>query len=187
NDIKRSQTDAHGKIDHEKGAAKVESTKKDPNFQRLMSRLQLIDLLCLQIDRGPQNYFVQYNAAGKVIGVTGIDNDLSFGRAVGNETNNFDGKFKAQELPGISRYVDKDMAQRIINLNPSLLHIAVGHLLSPDEMNALIQRLTLLQAALSKAETKLLEPDQWGEHIEHVINETHEGSFASRNYVGNLQ
>jgi len=70
-------------------------------------------------------------------------------------------KKRAKEFPGISQFVDKEMAERIMQLRPEHLEAALGDLLSPQEMQALISRLQKLQQHLSSA--TLLEPEQWNE------------------------
>lgn len=126
---------------------------QDPVLQRCLSRLQLLDTLAMQVDRHWGNYFIEYDEAGNVIGVKGIDNDLSFGER--SETT------RVASYPGISKFVDKEMADRILALRPEDLEAALGDLLSENEMAALIQRLANLQQHLQSA--TLLEPDEWNE------------------------
>ncbi|WP_337098454.1 eCIS core domain-containing protein [Paenibacillus sp. YIM B09110] len=140
-------------------AGKFETTTidfADPVLQRSLSRLQLMDALCMQVDRHTGNFFVQTDDSGNVLGITGIDNDMSFGE----RTEVHKG---SQEYPGLSRFVDKDLAERIIALQDDDLIFIVADLLSAAEVKALLTRLSLLKAHLKKlkSEGKLLDAGDW--------------------------
>jgi hypothetical protein len=125
-------------------------------LQRLLSRLQLLDILAHQVDRNPGNFFLQFQG-GEVTHITGIDNDMAFGKLAQDISRGF------QEYPGVSKYVDKDLAQAILKLAPKDLGDAMRGLLSDDEIDALIGRLKQLQIHLKKLsdQDRLLSPDQW--------------------------
>lgn len=129
---------------------------QDPKLMQSLSKLQIIDLLSFQVDRNRGNYFIQRDQTGKVLGVTGIDNDYSFG----TETNI---KRWNQELPGMSRFVDEEIANAILNLDPELLRLAMMDLLSDSELDALLDRLQKLKQFLKPLHDtgKLLKPDEW--------------------------
>lgn len=129
---------------------------QDPNLQRLLSRLQLLDTLAYQVDRNLGNFYVQYDGQGNVTGITGIDNDMSFGGKTGIHT-------RMHEFPGLARYVDKEMAQRIIDLDSRLVALVLSDVLDAGELAALDTRLTALKQALLQmaAANQLLNPNQW--------------------------
>jgi hypothetical protein len=129
---------------------------EDPNFQRLLSRLQLMDALTGQVDRNMSNFYIETDNTGSVTGLTGIDNDMSFGK----ERKNLDRVFN---FPGISRFVDAELAERIIAVNPEDVKAAVSGLITDDEITALLERLNKLKTLLSdlKAQNKLLQPTDW--------------------------
>ncbi len=129
---------------------------EDPNFQRLLSRLQLMDALTGQVDRNMSNFYIETDDTGSVTGLTGIDNDMSFGK----ERKNLNRVFN---FPGISRFVDAELAERIIAVNPEDVKAAVMGLITDDEIAALIERLNKLKQFLSdlKAQNKLLQPTDW--------------------------
>ncbi|MBZ0288924.1 MAG: hypothetical protein K8I30_15005, partial [Anaerolineae bacterium] len=136
----------------------------DPDLMRQLSRLQLIDIIASQVDRNIGNYFILRDKDGKLMGITGIDNDFAFG--TGTDPNK-----RQQEMPGISRYVDKELAETIIALDPSLLEAVLSDLLPQREIDATIARLTKLQAELQSDLTNLLEPDEWTAHAQDILNE----------------
>ena len=129
---------------------------ENPGFQRALSRLQLIDALCGQVDRNMSNFYLQFDTSGNVIGLTGIDNDMSFGKMRTGLGASFN-------FPGISKFVDEALANRIIDLDPQLVKAAVTGLLSDAEIDALLQRLQKLKTHLSdlKSQNKLLKPSGW--------------------------
>lgn len=137
---------------------------RNPNLQRLLSRLQLLDTLALQVDRNQANYFLELSKDGKVVGLTGIDNDLSMGKK-----DNI--KRMIQEYPSLSMYVDKELAERIIKLDPNVLRVVMADLLTKGEIDALISRLTKLKTHLSTLQSanKLLSPTQWNEETAKKI------------------
>ncbi|XWX03409.1 hypothetical protein VZO05_12945 [Aggregatilineales bacterium SYSU G02658] len=128
----------------------------DAGLQRFLSRLQLLDALAGQVDRNMSNFTLQLDNSGNIVGLTGIDNDMSFGahrESVGRVFN----------FPGISKFVDKDMADRIIGLDEKMLRVVMTGVLSDAEIDTLIKRLTKLKTYLAdlKGKNQLLTPSQW--------------------------
>ena len=131
----------------------------DPKLQRGLSKLNLLDALCYQVDRHMGNYYVRTDGQGQVQGVTGIDNDLAFPAA----TKFHDIGKMYREYPGVSYYADKEMAEMILALDEGDLKAAVAGLLSNEEIDGLVARLNGLKARLTtaKAANRLLDPAQW--------------------------
>lgn len=152
----------------------------DPNLLRLLSRLQLLDNLAMQLDRHTGNYYLKLDANGNVIGLTGIDNDMSFG----TNTNLTQRK---QKYSGLSLYVDKNMAQKIIALDPELLALVMSDLLDPNEMAALITRLTALKVHLNAklAAGELMDPADWDVVVAQDMNQEG-GTDRGTNYAYTL-
>lgn len=129
---------------------------EDANLQRLLSRLLLVDALAGQVDRNMGNFYINIQN-GKVVAITGIDNDMAFGakrRTFG----------QVYSFPGLSQFVDADLARSILRLDPTVLEAAMMDLLTTEEIDALIDRLKQLQDYLKDLESKnkLLERNQWG-------------------------
>jgi len=155
---------------------------QDPELMRQLSRLQLIDLLAFQVDRNTKNYYIQTSPTGKVLGIVGIDNDFSLGTNIDIEGDN-------QELPGISRYVDKELAEAILDINVDMLKALMSDLLSESEINALIERLKKLQAFLKPLQEKdeLLKPEQWTEAIaRNLMEEKIPGKEVTKSYYSSF-
>lgn len=130
----------------------------DSNLQRYMSQLQLLDTLAMQIDRHDGNFFIDYDKEGNVTSVTGIDNDMAFGNI-----EDIDKRIKS--FPALSKFVEKELAERILSLHDDDLITVMEDLLAPSEVTALLTRLHKLQSHLQilKNNNELLSPDQWNE------------------------
>lgn len=155
---------------------------QDPELMRQLSRLQLIDLLAFQVDRNTKNYYIQTSPTGKVLGIVGIDNDFSLGTNIDIEGEN-------QELPGISRYVDKELAEAILAVDVDMLKALMSDLLSEKEVNAMIERLRKLQAFLKPLQDKdeLLKPEQWTEAIaRNLMDEKIPGKEVTKSYYSSF-
>ncbi|WP_127587382.1 eCIS core domain-containing protein [Paenibacillus koleovorans] len=154
----------------------------DGNLQRYLSRLQLLDAIAMQIDRHTGNYFIQYDENGNVTGVTGIDNDMAFSREE-------EVKIKDKAYPGLSKFVDKELAERIIALQDDDLKAIMEDLLSPSELTALLARLHKLQTHLQvlKGNNELLSPNEWNEATAMGLLEEHQARKEGEgNYFGSL-
>lgn len=153
----------------------------DPNFMRQLSRLQLLDTIAFQVDRNLSNYFVRMDRNGKVIGLTGIDNDMSFGKST--DIGGREGQY-----PGLSRYVDSELAEAILNMQPSDLDYILSDLVSPGEITAARSRLEMLQMHLQqlKQAGKLLKPDEWTLLVQQgLLNE--KGEKGENSYYRMMQ
>jgi hypothetical protein len=118
---------------------------KDPDIQKGMSDLQLFDAIGGQLDRHGGNIFIDPDT-GKV---TGIDDDLSFGRNLSDDPAGSNGKY-----PGLPPLVDKATAERILRLRPENLKAFLAHRendlrdLTPEEIRDAQTRLGKVQAYL---------------------------------------
>ncbi len=137
--------------------------KDDPTLMSRLNALQMIDFLAGQVDRHQGNYMIQVDGGGNVIGVTGIDNDMSFGT---KDTNEF-AQRGGRQLPPLGMYFDKTMANKILALDPALVRIALSDLLSPAEVNSTVERLNLLKQKIQQDINNLLDPGQWAQLIEN--------------------
>jgi hypothetical protein len=155
---------------------------QDPELMRQLSRLQLIDLLAFQVDRNRKNYSIKTDGSGKVLGIVGIDNDFSMGRSVNIEGQN-------QELPGMSRYVDEELANAILGVDTEMLKAVMTDLLTEEEIAALLTRLKKLQDFLRplKDGGRLIKPTQWDTAMaQNLLDEMEPGDKVPRNYYARL-
>lgn len=148
---------------------------EDADYLRLMSRLHLIDLIAHQVDRNVGNYFIERDGNGQIIGVTGIDNDMSFGQ------KDLPTKRNRQELQPVSKFVDREMAEVILSITPEMLLAILRDLLEPADINAAIYRLQTLQENLKSA--TLLNPDEWNAQINAIKQEGRHYEAAIENVI----
>jgi hypothetical protein len=142
----------------------------------MLSRLQLIDAIAGQVDRHMGNYYVEKDNSGKVVSVTGIDLDMSFG----TQGFDIDKKLKYDWYPGLSKYVDEELAVRIINVKESDLRAIWTGLLSDPEIDAAVNRWEALKSQLAKLKSakKLLKPNQWNAKTAKAMNEEQKSYVA---------
>lgn len=132
----------------------------DPALQRLLSKLDLVDSLCGQIDRHGGNVFVERDKDGRTLSVTGIDNDMAFG------TENFtvgETSMDTYQYAGIGKYIDQETGEAVLKLTAADLHAVLDDLLLPNEVDAAIRRLEQTQAIVqqAKADGRLIGPERW--------------------------
>lgn len=114
-----------------------------------MNALFLLDTLALQTDRHSGNFMIQGDENGYK-GLTGIDNDISFG-----ESNEVFGK-KLTNYSGLPEemLVDRKLANRIRAVTESELQLVFSDLLTEEEIKALWGRFQMLSERLDKMEKK---------------------------------
>lgn len=167
----------------------------DADLARLLSRLQLIDAIAGQIDRHGGNYFVGRDPSGRIVAVTGIDLDMSWVPEGGNNVVDMNGgahrKGKALTtdwFPGFSRFVDRAMAENIIELHPDDLRVILIDLLPVPYIDAAVNRLVALQALLEGLQSRgeLLEPNEWDQQLRARIVNEDKSYFSRANQPGKI-
>ncbi len=134
-------------------------------------KLQILDLLCGQVDRHGGNYFIELPEGGQAQ-IRGIDNDQSFGRWLdglpGHPRFDIPGEQDsrwcyATEGPPL---IDDAMEAAVNQLSEGQLGSILEKLqLSGDEVSAAKARLKELKAhvATLRSEGRVIAPDQWGQ------------------------
>ncbi|MDD7177600.1 MAG: hypothetical protein SPG09_06595, partial [Lachnospiraceae bacterium] len=153
----------------------VEQSLKDKKvssgFIHDAMNLQVLDMLCGQVDRHGNNILYKADKEGIVYGIQGIDNDASFGTnedAVSGETwgrkdaKVFDKDTGEMTIP----YMDRQLADRIMALDPEMVRYVLRDLLKEAEIDAAVKRLKVMQdhipKALEKHKERFLEKeDDW--------------------------
>jgi hypothetical protein len=143
------------------GGAQKDLVVNDPAFQKALSKLQLLDIICGQLDRHTGNYIIQRDpGTGAFIALKGIDNDMAFGKdhtditaKIGKGYTNTDQGYTLNngvKMGGSThisevRLLDDSFIQTILGLDTSLISVALTGLLSPAEIAATITRTEQLQ------------------------------------------
>lgn len=127
-------------------AGRVDTQNKE--VIQSISDIQALDFLCGNVDRHARNMTYRLetdkNGAKKITGVTGIDNDLSFGTL--DDKYHVGRMCPPDELPVMRR----STAEKILGLDPELLSHSLYTQLSPEERKAAQGRLKSLQAKIKK-------------------------------------
>ena len=149
----------------------LKERKIKPSFLREITNLQVLDMLCGQIDRHSGNMMYKVDTEGNITGVQGIDNDASFGLNTDPKNRGasvFDSSNEEMLIP----YMDAGLANRIIQLDGRMLRYVLIDLLKEDEINMAIKRLEGLQKGIKnvreKEANRFLEKDEdWTLHENH--------------------
>lgn len=141
-------------------AEKFENPLDDPGFKKQVADMQILDFVCQNIDRHRENFFLQFSEDGKkIVGVQGIDNDLSFGRilqgdreAIGDAANLF-----AQ-----INVVSESMKESLFAINGETLKNALSDTgLTPDEIEAAAGRLEKVKNAITQKKIEVLTDEDF--------------------------
>lgn len=146
-------------------------------FIKQLMNLQVLDYLCGQKDRHTGNYLVKKDENGKLIALTGIDNNLAF---PGDPAYNFIGSNLPPLVQGNGelniKYMDAEFAGTILAMRPEFLRNALSGLLATEEIDLTVQRLERLQAAIRQEldqghDSMFLSSDQqWMEHADDLMD-----------------
>ena len=110
----------------------------DPILQRSMNKLQLLDVICGQLDRHMGNWMIETDEQGRLKGVTGIDLDMAFGS--GMTTPDQRGVPDAHNYMGLPSLVDAEFGQRLLQIKESDIRAALKGLLADAEVEATVSR-----------------------------------------------
>ena len=134
----------------------ITENKIDSGFIRDLTNLQVLDILCGQVDRHRNNMLYKTDDQGTVIGVQGIDNDGAFGTNtdVASAKNPYRKDlrvFDPETLEMIIPFMDDGLATRIEQLDSATIRYVLKDLLTDEEIEATGKRLDLLQKGIKKA------------------------------------
>ena len=153
---------------------------ENPLVQQGLNQLQMLDAICSQFDRHAMNFFID----PKTGHVTGIDNDLAFGKnqkSVRGEKGATMGSHD-RELP---KLVDSKMAHTIMAVEPDAVREALAGLLSDGEVEATLSRLQVVKDHLVKLKNakpaSFKEADEWDQHTA-----LHQAESAGASYVATI-
>ena len=182
------------------------------SFKSLLN-LQVLDLICGQIDRHRNNYMAEWESeenpqkSKKTIlyytKFKGIDNDMSFGnigyKVIQERGEKGYNRMRNIELNGRMSipYMDYNLAVKILALNPAELDYQMADLLSKNERKALIDRINGVKKVISRQfqidreQKRIIEADN-GKFLGRFINETEDKKAWSKaynsykNYISNM-
>lgn len=117
-------------------------------------KLQFLDYICGQTDRHAENLFVTYEESRNhvvITGVTGIDNDMSFGALKANDIIEGRRFFTGLEKNGIMNYklFEHDFLHKILGMTKEGLQYMFADLdINEEEIDCMWDRITVLKEHL---------------------------------------
>ena len=124
--------------------------KKKGQLMKQLADLNIVDYLCMNVDRHQGNMLYQVDSKGNLIGVQGIDNDSSFGKR----------NVAHHDLKSL-KIISESMARRVGRLTPEMLKFSLrGKGLSAEEMEAAAKRLTILKAQIQKKKIRVVSDEE---------------------------
>ena len=149
----------------------------NPEFQRQITSLEIMDLLSGQVDRHPGNMFYQFGdmVDGKrsLNGIQGIDNDAAFG-----EITRLDHISDFTSLDHVTM-IDTELKRNLLDMNRDVLDYTFGDVLNSQELDAMENRLVQLQKHAMQ-NMKEMQPEDWNQ-------ESAEKLVQTRGYLPYLQ
>ncbi|HZT67022.1 MAG TPA: DUF4157 domain-containing protein [Acidimicrobiales bacterium] len=133
----------------------------DPVLQQGLNKLQLMDVICGQLDRHQANYRINLDKQGKVTGVTGIDLDMSFGSDLSSAKEMDKMKGAAPNWAGMPELIDAEFAERILQVSESDVRLALKGLLNESEIGATVMRFQAVKQIVSEIPKEKLVT-KWG-------------------------
>ena len=145
----------------------------DPDYQRQMNQMFLIDTLASYTDRHQKNFLVDRSESGR-ISVRAIDNDLSFGSFGKDPTTGqdldearFGKRGEAKNYGGMpaQMQIDAGMAEKIQKMDKKTLELTFSDLLNPEEIESLWTRFQMMKkyiGAMRDVDPKLIV-GEWNE------------------------
>jgi hypothetical protein len=130
----------------------------DPELQRSLNVLQMLDYISLQLDRHAANFYIATDEKGKVVGVTGIDLDVSFGQQgkAGKVT-------EGGHFVGVPKLADAAFRDKVLSVAPADVRACLDGLVSPAEVDAAVERFEHLCKVLREmAPDKVVQVGGWG-------------------------
>ncbi len=151
------------------------------DLRRELTRLQWLDALTGQMDRHGHNYFIDVDENGVFRGLTSIDNDGSFGKAL-HDPDEAPGVPGSQNL-GLPDVIDRDLADSLQRLTHDDLRNALEGLVGEDEILAACDRLDAIQRKVARLEssggvTGMARGDWESDDVARRLS-PHEGSSGS--------
>ena len=134
-------------------------TSYSPNAYKQIMALQVLDMICGQVERNSSNFLCTYKKDEKgnyiIDKVTAIDNDLSFGNISFDQMEHYGNTKQGPARSIVDRFgnmqipaIDNELAQSILNIKPEELEYRMLDILSKKERKALVDRLKGVQRAI---------------------------------------
>ena len=172
---------------------KMNITYITPNFQRDLTIMAVLDVVCYYHDHRPGNYFCIPDSSGNISGICVLDNDEP-----GAFTPSFSVRFSSynNEAPLVTKkgfinrpYLDHDTIARLMETKDKDIAQALNAYLTNIELYALLIRVRRLRRAVLKSlqagKIRLLHKNEWTletmrEELSGTYGTTHLKFFADK-------
>ena len=141
-----------------------------PNLQRQLSDLNLLDIICNEIDHKPDNYNVIIGDDGKISGISAFDNDCPSTFYPYNDLRTSTSMKCSMVVSASGRinrpYLDKRFVEKMNALSKDEFSDALKIYLRPLQINSAWNRMQLLKKLISQStpeEIELLDADEWND------------------------
>lgn len=150
----------------------------DPTLQRSLNVLQMLDYISLQMDRHTKNFYIATDAKGKVIGVKGIDLDISFGQS--GKGGDVEPSGMRGHFMGVPQLADAKFRAKVLTITPDQISKCLTGLISPAEVSACLERFAHLQKVLREMDPKkIVQEGGWNA-------DTVQAQIGQKNYIDKL-
>ncbi len=158
-----------------------------PGPLKQIADMQILDYVCLNVDRHQENLFYEYEGLGtdhpKLVGIQGIDNDGSFGKLVPNPNQ------KTNMLPALNNMVviSREMWDKIQDpqLPDKVADAILKRGMTQEEAKAAKERIQMVKDAVNGGKLRIVEQDQWGKgenSFEKLAGEDQSNLFRTIRY-----
>lgn len=127
-----------------------------------LAELQVLDYLCMNMDRHEGNMLYQFSKGKppKLVAVVGIDNDFSFG----TRDPGLDEFYQVTSIEGI-KVISERMAKNISEMNPEMLAQTLHEQkIGNNEVIAAQERLGRLQTRIKQGKIKIVPDAKWDDY-----------------------
>ena len=174
---------ASGKREREDIESRNDKSKvvdlNDPTLQRSLNVLQMLDYISLQVDRHAGNYYIATDPNGKVLGVKGIDLDISFGKM--GKDGNVPDDGRGGNFVGVPQLADAKFREKVLSIGPDQISKCLTGLITPTDVSACLERFAHLQKVLREMDPKkVVQEGGWGA-------ETAKEQLGQSNYLNKLR
>ena len=139
------------------------------NFQRNLIMLNLLDIICVQKDHRPGNYFISINNDNMIDSLTAFDNDCptTLFPFFGIRFSGYSGETPIIDKNGLINrpFLPRPVVDKILKINPTQVIERIRDNISNVQLEALLYRISLLKKSITRSLglclCKLLDDNEW--------------------------
>ena len=163
--------DSRSKDGRNKLLSKGELDLTAGSLQRDLNRMQVLDMVCGQVDRHGGNFFYQVsdtpvNGKYQITGLQSIDNDMAFG--------NINLRMENGKLPKLEELtlIDEEIFTSLNEFTPDKIKFTLGEMLNEDEISAVISRRQEILNKASSGQLRVVGANEWGANTLEATKES---------------